>query len=1039
VGHEEVVLARRDKPKPIHREREISVGEARFRAFADHVADAYHLHDEHGVILDVNRRACDMLGYSREELIGMAPWDFDADAVRHAQTLIRAQLAAGKEARFDTYHRRKDGSTFPVEVRLFPYQEEDRRLGLALISDITERKRAEEVTLRLNRELRAITMCHQMLLRTHDEHKLLNEVCRIICDEAGYRLAWVGYIQHDEAKTIVPMAVAGHDQGYLESIIRSRFTWAEDSEHGRGGAGEAIRTGKIVYVADIVEDPRVTPWRERALERGYRSALCLPLKDEQGVVFGVMLVYADRPHSFTDDDVRLMEELTQDLAFGICVLRDRNERRRAEGSLQVLNRELQAISCCHQTMLRVEHEQVLLDEICRIICEEAGYRMAWVGYVEHDEAKSIRSVAWSGLDSGYIKDAALTWDGDSPYGRGPSGIAVCSGDIVYAQDIATDPRMAPWRERALQRGYRSSVAVPLKGKDGQVFGVLTIYSADTHAISSDEIRLLGELADDMAFGIQVLRMRAERDLTEQALRENEERYRTIFQSSPLGMFRSTINGRFIEVNPALAEMIGYADPESMIRDIRDIGVQLYADPDERQRVLSSQMHASGDIMTHLNRYLRRDGSERTAKLYLKTIRNDEGVPAFFDGIVEDITERMRAEEEQQRLEAQLMQAQKMESIGRLAGGVAHDFNNMLGAIMGYSDLALSRIDPGDQVHGYLQEVRKAADRSADLTRQLLAFARKQNVVPKILDLNETVGGMLNMLRRLIGEEVRLEWLPAEGLWPVEMDPSQVDQILANLCVNARDAIEGNGCIRIWTANVHVDVSDFANNAECVPGAYVCLSIRDDGCGMDEDILHHVFEPFFTTKESGKGTGLGLSTVYGIVKQNGGFLRIDSEPGKGTTFHLFLPRHAGMAEGASAVATRRVALSRGHETILLVEDETALLNIAHLMLKECGYGVLVAASPAEAIALATAYIETGEIDLLITDMVMPGMNGRDLARSLGPLCPGMSCLFMSGYTDNVISHGGELDADIAFIQKPFSMPELLARVRVCLDEKSAAGA
>lgn len=1014
------------------------IGEARFRAFADHVSDAFYLLGEEGLILDVNRRACEMLGYTRDELIGMKPRDFDTDAIHHAQPFIRAQLAAGKEARFYTHHRRKDGSTIPVEVRLFPYQEGERRLSLALASDISGRKRAEDTTLRLNRELRAITLCHQVLLRARDEKTLLEEVCRIICEVAGYRLAWVAYIQHDEVKTMIPMAVAGHDQGYLESIVRSRFTWSDDTAHGRGCAGEAIRSGAIASVSDIATDPRMAPWRERALERGYRSAIALPLKDEQGAAFGVMLVYSDQVDGISPDDMRLMEELVRDMSFGITVLRDRDERKRAEGSLQGLNRELRAIGRCHQALLRADDERVLLGEICRIIVEDAGYRMAWVGYVEHDEAKRIRPVSWAGFDSGYIRDAALTWENESPYGQGPSGIAVRTGDAVYAQDIATDPRMAPWRERALERGYRSCISMPLKAKGARVFGVLTIYGPERHAITGDEIRLLGELAEDMAFGIEVLRMRVERDIAEEALRQNEERYRTMFRNSPLGMFRSTVEGRYLEVNPAMATILGYDSPEQMIEEIGDIGRQVYVDAEERQRVVSRQLQASGDIMHHFNRYLRRDGSDCIANLYLKTVRDAEGTPAFFDGILEDITESRRAEEAREQLEAQLMQAQKMESIGRLAGGVAHDFNNMLGAIIGYSDLALNQIDADQRAHFYLQEVRKAADRSADLTRQLLAFARKQNALPRVLDLNATVESMLNMLGRLIGEDIELAWQPEVGLWPVRMDPSQIDQLLANLCVNARDAIDGEGRIGIRTRNIHLHEADSKVRPEFMAGEFVCLSVSDDGCGMDEDILRNVFEPFFTTKKMGEGTGLGLSTVYGIIKQNEGFISIDTEPGIGTTFNLFLPRHTGEAGRVVKESVMDTSIS-GNETILLVEDEPAMLGMTQSMLHECGYHVLAAASPAEAIVMAEEHAGAGEIDLLITDMVMPGMNGRDLARSILPLYPGMHFLFMSGYMDQIISRDGALDPNVNFIQKPFSMSSLISRVRATLDGGHADGA
>jgi len=379
----------------------------------------------------------------------------------------------------------------------------------------------------------------------------------------------------------------------------------------------------------------------------------------------------------------------------------------------------------------------------------------------------------------------------------------------------------------------------------------------------------------------------------------------------------------------------------------------------------------------------------------------------------DITERKLAEEEHKQLQAQLVQAQKMESVGRLAGGVAHDFNNMLGVILGHTEMALERLDPDQPLFADLQEVRKAAERSADLTRQLLAFARKQTVAPKVLDLNETVSGMLKMLQRLIGEGIDLAWLPGKALGPVKMDPSQIDQILANLCVNARDAIAGVGKVTIETDNTTFDEAYCADHPGFLQGEYAMLAVSDSGCGMDAETLGHLFEPFFTTKDLGKGTGLGLATVYGAVKQNNGFINVYSEPGQGTTFKIYLPRHKAKAPVRADAATAD-PVKGGHETILLVEDEPEILRVTTMMLERMGYDVMGAKTPGEAIRLAREH--TGRIDLLMTDVVMPEMNGRDLAGNLLSIYPGIKRLFMSGYTANVIAHHGVLDEGVNFIQK-----------------------
>ncbi len=429
------------------------------------------------------------------------------------------------------------------------------------------------------------------------------------------------------------------------------------------------------------------------------------------------------------------------------------------------------------------------------------------------------------------------------------------------------------------------------------------------------------------------------------------------------------------------------------------------------------------------RVLHPDGTVKYIRGKGLVLRGADGKAERMLGINYDITEAKHAEEEKYKLEAQLQQAQKMESVGRLAGGVAHDFNNMLGAILGYAEVAQDEVDPAQPIHGYLEEIRKAAARSADLTRQLLAFARKQTVSPKAIDLNDTITNMFKMLQRLIGEDILLTWQPSPDQCQIKMDPSQIDQILANLCVNARDAIEDTGRITIETGTCSIDADDCAANIEATPGNYVRLVVSDNGKGMDRDTLTHAFEPFYTTKEMGKGTGLGLATVYGAVKQNNGFINIYSEPGKGTTCSIHLPYYAGdtiqkMAEGDLQT------VPRGQETILLVEDDPAMLDITAIRLEKKGYIVLRADSPGQAIELAREH--HGVIHLLMTDVIMPEMNGRDLARSILTIHPGMKRLFMSGYTADVIARHGVLDEGVHFIQKPFSQADMAAMVREVLD-------
>lgn len=383
-----------------------------------------------------------------------------------------------------------------------------------------------------------------------------------------------------------------------------------------------------------------------------------------------------------------------------------------------------------------------------------------------------------------------------------------------------------------------------------------------------------------------------------------------------------------------------------------------------------------------------------------------------------------------KMEAQLLQAQKMESVGRLAGGVAHDFNNMLGIIIGNTEMIMDDMDSDNPYLANLQEIYKAAERSTRLTRQLLAFARKQTISLKVLNLNDTLEAMLTMLQRLIGEDINLAWFPERNLWPVKMDPSQVDQILANLCVNSRDAIMNVGKITIETGNVSIDANYCHDHEGFKPGDFVMISISDNGSGMDNETLDNLFEPFFTTKDIGQGTGLGLATVYGIIKQNNGFINVYSELGNGTTFKIYLPRYTTRTSRDETEAPVEQGKG-GSETILLVEDEKAILAMTAAMLKRLGYHVLSASNPNAAIEIGKAH--PGEIDLLLTDVIMPEMNGRDLAGKISELFPSLKCLFMSGYTANVIAHHGILDEGVKFISKPFSKYHLSVKIREALDE------
>ena len=453
-------------------------------------------------------------------------------------------------------------------------------------------------------------------------------------------------------------------------------------------------------------------------------------------------------------------------------------------------------------------------------------------------------------------------------------------------------------------------------------------------------------------------------------------------------------------------------------------------PDDAARVAKELAAAlqAGLVFECEHRIVRLDGSVRDICNIAQPYFDDQCNLIKYIGVTLEITERKLEEKEKEKLEAQLSQSRKMEAIGQLAGGIAHDFNNMLSIITGYSQMALKCLEPSDPNYAYFKAILDAGHHSADLTRQLLAFASKQIVAPKVLDLNDTIASMLKMLQRLIGENIQLTWKPAANLWKIKMDPSQIDQILANLLVNARDAISDVGKVTIVTANTEVGESFCKAYPDSIQGKYVVLSVSDNGCGMEKKTLEHIFEPFFTTKEFGKGTGLGLATVFGIVKQNNGFINASSEPGKGTTFKIYLPRHVSENAGSDGNAKVQEILM-GTETVLLVEDEESMCRIVKVQLEGLGYTVLSACIPPEAIMLAEEY--KGDIHLLLIDVVMPEMSGRDLRDRIISMRPDIKCLFMSGYTIDIIAGNGVLHEGIHFIQKPFSAEVLSAKLRKAL--------
>src|SRR5437763_3989386 len=507
------------------------------------------------------------------------------------------------------------------------------------------------------------------------------------------------------------------------------------------------------------------------------------------------------------------------------------------------------------------------------------------------------------------------------------------------------------------------------------------------------------------------------------LRATEASFATLVEYAPVGIYRSSPEGRFLSVNAAVVRMLGYETAPEVLN--LDMAQDVYADAAERQRLVeraaisdvqADNVDATGE---------RRDGRLLTVQLSVRAVRNAAGRVDYYETFVRDVTD-------QRRLQQQVLQSQKMEAVGRLAGGVAHDFNNLLTVITSYSDLVLEGLAPGDAKRDDLEQVRKAADGAAALTRQLLAFSRQQVVEPRVVSLNTVVEGLQKILRRVIGEDIEVTIALAPDLESVRADVGQLEQVLMNLVVNARDAMPTGGRLTVETANVEHDPEYARDREAAAVRRFAMLAVTDTGCGMDEATKARIFEPFFTTKETGKGTGLGLATVYGIVKQAGGFIWVYSEPGQGTSFKIYLPAVDATAERTTAAAT--TPAPRGTETVLLVEDAAAVRAVTKQILERQGYTVLEAPDGEAGLRLAQRH--RGVIHLLLTDVVMPRVGGRELAEQLARLRPDVKVLYASGYTDDSVVRHGILESGTAYLQKPFSPESLARKVRDVLDAPPA---
>jgi two-component system cell cycle sensor histidine kinase/response regulator CckA len=749
-----------------------------------------------------------------------------------------------------------------------------------------------------------------------------------------------------------------------------------------GWEADEVR-GRKLYELVVPEDRRrEVDWVLESVSKGHKVSLEGKRRRKDGTLLDVSI--QSMPVSVDGGQIAIY-----------AIYRDISERKQSEALQSALYRIAEKTSSA-------EDLQEFYSSIHAIVAELMYARNFYIAL--HDPGTLTISFP-------YFVDEEESPPGQGPLGRGLTEYVLQTGEPLLASPELFENLVRQGKVESVGAPSVDWLGVPLK-TGARTFGVLVVQSY------SQRVRFGAKEKDILTFVSQQVASAIQHKRHQEELRQSEARYRSLVQSAVYGMYRSSLEGRFLDVNPALITMLGYASAEEVLA--LDPECDLYVDGSDRARLVR-EYERSGRIDNVEVRWKRKDGKAITVRLSGRAVRLDQ--TEALEIIAEDVSER-------RVLEEQFRQAQKMEAVGRLAGGVAHDFNNLLMVISGYTEVLLNQLGPGDPRRKKAEAIQRATDRASTLTRQLLAFGRKQMLELKVIDLNAVVSDITKLLRPLIGEDIELLLRPASDLGKTKADPGQIEQVIMNLAVNARDAMPDGGTLIIETSNADLDDAYRRAHASLQPGAYVMLAVSDTGCGMDQETQSRIFEPFFTTKDKGKGTGLGLSTVYGIVKQSGGYVFAYSEPGRGTSFKVYLPRVNEDAPQEAATESSRKTRHQGCETVLLVEDEESVRELIREALEARGYNVCSARNGNEALAIATR--QELQIDLMITDVVMPGMGGRELATRIATIRPRTRILYLSGYTEDAIVHHGVLELGTAFLQKPFTLDALASKVREVLE-------
>jgi|GEM_PF-665064 len=962
------------------------------------------------------------------------------------------------------------------------------RLG-GIATDITDLKKAEEALLRLNRALKTLSECNQTLVRAEDEAELLQRICDLIVEFGGYRFAWIGLPVEDEAKTVRPVAQAGYNDDYLKGV---KITWS-DNPTGRGPTGRAIKTGQPALARDVMTDPDFAPWREAMGQRGWRSTLGLPLMSE-GRALGALTVYAAEPDAFDADEIGLFEELANDMAYGMVAIRTKAERDAGLETLryqEFLLLEMGRIAkiggwefdpatgkgTWTEEVARIHdldpdedtdlqrglsfYEGESRSKIERAVKEaiELGkpYDLELELVTAKDVRKWVHAIGHPRVENGKVVHVSGSFQDITESKRAeealresevrfrdmaellPTGIAeldlelrltyanrTCLEMFGYARSeidagISVLERIGPAdRQRVLQNIQKLVVGrdsgpqeYSLLRKDGSEIDIL---------LNSGLVTKEGEV-----IGIRsTLQNITERKRAQEALKASEARYRAIFEQARDTIYFTTPEGRLVDINPAGLELFGYSKEEFRRKNVTNH----FADPEDRTKI-NAELEEKGFIKDREVTFRRGDGSELICLDTAAVWRDQDGAILGYIGTLHDVTEIRRAEATRARLEDQLRQAQKMEAIGTLAGGIAHEFNNVLTPILGFAQIAYEDLPEGHLARGKLDHVVKAARRAQEVVRQILAFSRQDSREMQPLLLAPAIKEPLKLLKASLPStiEIRQDIEAAQAM--VMANATQIHQVVMNLCTNAAHAMhEKGGVLSVSLTEVEVGTDRAARNLDLKPGPYLQLAVGDTGVGIEPEIMKKIFDPYFTTKPPGEGTGMGLAIVHGIVTSHGGTITVYSEPGQGTVFNIYLPRIVSVDEG---VSEETAEMPKGEGRVLFVDDEEQLVAYGQELLERLGYQVKAFTSSQEALAAFKA--DPDGFDLIITDRTMPGLTGYDLAEEMLKIRPDKPIIMCTGFSERDSEKKAKAIGIRAIAPKPIHVAKLAVTMSKLLRNKT----